>query len=241
MDHSSEANIAVLQTSLSRMRSVERILNTLSSSLADTIEMVSSKTEGSFRQVTTRFASLPDELLVRIFELHYRYFNSNSVVCPGSGSIRFAEYRDSPHILACVCKLFRRIALSIPFLWRDVTSSDPEDLVLALKRRCQNPSVHILGCTAEYAASAQVDRFLGTIHSNQNWQELHVHFANGVSGHFLFELFKERVEGPFDGLDTLTYLITTPSQGLATHKRKSTGRLSAMWIRNRWLRGKCQT
>ncbi len=192
----SEADISILKTSLFRMKSVKRVLDTLSSSLEETIDIVTSKTRVVFQ--TAGFATLPDELLARIFELTYDAKEIFDFHCSISADKGLTN--SSTHFLACVSKRFRRVALSVPFIWRDVSCSHPVDRILTLRERCQNPSVCL---KTEKDSLAPSEHILGIIHPSRQWQELHLHFGGENTRHSLFELLKGHCQEPFGALEAL--------------------------------------
>lgn len=184
---------------LRRMKSMKKFLGSLASTLENPIQVL----EGHVRLQSRvdGFASLPDELLARVFELYYEEY----AVHLGEENSTHA----SPHILACVSSRFRRIALRLPSLWERTSVLFHPERVQLLKSRCQKPSVHFFSSDmtmfrGDREASEEIRDFIRAIHPSQQWRTLSVEYDFDCDGTRILEAIDARVANPFTSLESLS-------------------------------------
>ncbi|KLO07993.1 hypothetical protein SCHPADRAFT_908959 [Schizopora paradoxa] len=155
------------KASLRRMKDVKNILSSLWKSIDEAIHAVSELTIKDIR--ADGLSHLPDDILAIIFEM---YVDELSI--PTNGEYRKILY--PPLVISSVCRRFRQIALRLPNLWKLVTLSFPEKLLLLHKERCSNPIVQISPATEDFGRYKR-SKIFGTVHPPHQWRELHVHVA----------------------------------------------------------------
>jgi len=133
----------------------------------------------------TGLARLPDDLLAYIFETCLILEQEEE------------EDTNSPYVLASVCKRFRRVAVRLPILWKNVSSDFSAERLSAHTTRCRNPNVFL-------NASDPVLDVLDRIHPCPQWEELHIQYLNEDDGHRFFHSFGPRVQSHFDAVKYLS-------------------------------------
>ncbi|KLO07257.1 hypothetical protein SCHPADRAFT_909648 [Schizopora paradoxa] len=186
---STERKVQVAKSSLQRMKSVGKLLSTISTSLERTIEAVSNQSLWMIR--VSGFSSLPDDVIARIFELYYEgyrnhvgddYFNS-------CGDCRWGRSFRAANVLTQVSRRFRLIALHIPALWDCISGNTrhAEEMVPALRARCQYPNIFInYDCLKETRISTGA-KFFRLLPPADQWRGLAVFHGYRKGGRKFFE------------------------------------------------------
>ncbi|KLO15417.1 hypothetical protein SCHPADRAFT_267308 [Schizopora paradoxa] len=182
---------------LSRMKSVLATLKSITKSLENHVERA---TENVVPEIRARgLASLPDELLARIFDFYYQDY-----------LVKFyprSDYSMNPpprKVLPKVCKRFRRLAHHLPALWEIVRLGDGVDEIKLFKKKCESPRVCIQ-LSADTNAN-DVQNFLDTAHGHNHWEELHLDFEDDAWAVRIFEMMGPNISFDFSSLDSLSII-----------------------------------
>ncbi|KLO15418.1 hypothetical protein SCHPADRAFT_995900 [Schizopora paradoxa] len=182
---------------LSRMKSVVETLSSITKSLESHVERATAKIVPEAR--VTGFASLPDELLARIFDLYYQDYLVEFY--PES----CYETNPPPRIvLPKVCKRFRRLAHRLPALWEIVRLNDNVDDVKFLKTKCQSPRVYI-NINLETEVN-EVRSFLDATHRHNRWKELNLEFEDDEWAVRIFKMLDPNAKNASFDFSSLTSL-----------------------------------
>ncbi|KLO15420.1 hypothetical protein SCHPADRAFT_995902 [Schizopora paradoxa] len=177
---------------LARMKSALKTLGSVTTFLEYSIQSLSHNCIREERAIG--IASLPDELLARVFEFYYEdyhdQFNTES-----------EDTTTSPMILSGVCKRFRCIVLHMPRVWACVSPYFGSDRLDTLKTRCQNPVV-FLSADCE-SSNKEFVRFFKQLHPINQWRGLNMEFVDKEDGCILFESLFSRGSS-LDALETLS-------------------------------------
>lgn len=160
------------------MKSVIETLGSITKSLESHVEQITAEVIPEIH--AQGIASLPDELLARIFEFHYQdYFHAYEPDFGDDGS------HSSRTVLAKVCKRFNRIVNHLPALWEilafEYTSRDE---IQFLKTKCQSPRIFIN--FSDETESKDFSTFLDDVHPREQWKELNLRFSDDDSAVRLF-------------------------------------------------------
>lgn len=178
---------------LSRMKSALKTLGAVTTSLELSIQSLSHDCIEEERAIG--FASFPDELLARVFEFYSEYYL-------WTFDHTWEDARDSPMVLAGVCRRFQRIVLRIPSLWACVSSDFAPERIYTLRTRCQNPTVFL---KSEVESSKQdIVDFVKQLHPNAQWRGLCLEYEAEEDGCLLIESLDSEADSPFEALSTLS-------------------------------------
>lgn len=174
------------------MKAARKALDVIAESIDVSVKRLSEITAKTM--LAAGFASLPDELLARIFEL----YAENHKIYAGT-----EEGKDSSTTLASVCQRFRNIALRLPALWEIVAQGYSPEHKLMRKSRSHNPRVfvHFLD---ELEEAGQISEYIEELHPNNQWQELDICYNNVEEGQITFEGIHSNVRSPFESLRSLS-------------------------------------
>ncbi len=116
---------------LDELKALKQTLRAITSSLADAMKLAKGSSLRD-RRNARGILHLPHELLANIFE---QAVTSTSTVGPINDKVEKALS------ISHVCKQFRTIALSIPYLWDDISDEWRPGLVKLLLSRCNKPMI----------------------------------------------------------------------------------------------------
>ncbi|KLO05192.1 hypothetical protein SCHPADRAFT_1003021 [Schizopora paradoxa] len=196
------------KVSLRRMKDAKKILSSLWKSIDDAIEVV---TKLAVKDIhADGLSHLPDDILAIIFEMYVEMYT-----IPTHRAHDVIKYPSL--VISSVCRRFRQIASRLPNLWKLVSLSFLEEILLLHKGRCSNPTLHISPATEEperYKSSKIFD----TVHPPHQWRELHVHIAcEDEAQHYIERLRSVVGETPLKSLKRLSIrndLVDDPSESL---------------------------
>ncbi|KLO15421.1 hypothetical protein SCHPADRAFT_995903 [Schizopora paradoxa] len=177
---------------LVRMKAALKTLGTVTASLERSIKSLSRHCIEEGRAVG--FASLPDELLARVFEFYceeyQRFFSCET------------EYTTtSPMTLSKVCRRFRRIIMHIPRVWACVSLKFDSERIHTLRTRCNNPIVYLASdCES---SEEEFVKFFNRLPSSNQWRGLNLEFVDKEDGCLLFETLDSQGSS-FDALESLS-------------------------------------
>lgn len=195
--------VDVKRNTLSRMKSVIETLGSITKSLESHVEQITAEV---IPEVNAQgIASLPDELLARIFEFHYQdYFHAYEPDFGDDGN------HSSRTVLAKVCKRFNRIVDHLPALWEIlVFESTSGDEIQFLKTKCQSPRIFIN--FSDETASKDLSTFLDDVHPREQWKELNLRFSDDDSAVRLFNTMASKESKPRTPFSSITSLSMTSS------------------------------
>ncbi|KLO08012.1 hypothetical protein SCHPADRAFT_944805 [Schizopora paradoxa] len=174
---SSEKLAAAAKDALRTMKNIKRMMDALTKSLEDTIQEVTEQTADSIRSVG--FASLPDELIVRVFELLYDDLHVSSI-WDESTSLWSRK-------LASVCKRLRHIALHLPGLWENISNISSAEWTACARERCESPEIFILNDgLPNPTPSTEVSEFLEIARPSDDWRSLSISYDGAEAGSEIF-------------------------------------------------------
>lgn len=183
----------IAKSSLLRMKSIANVLAAISNSLDNSIKLVT-RQSSSF-VLSVGFASLPDDLLARVFELCS--ISVSDYVGYDKSDLKPYRYVMD---LSSVCRRFRYITLHLPCLWQDACDFQSKGWFLNIKRRCVNPFVYV--ANIRVAGLPRLTEFLQLLHPSNQWKGLHFE-SSRRNAHQFFEQVSAVSGGNFDSLETL--------------------------------------
>lgn len=169
------------------MKLVAKQLTTIFNSLKATVELVERESWPLIRGAG--FASLPDELLARIFEM-----------CMPARPEGPANHYCFSQKLASVCRRFRHIALRLPRLWEDVGNFDDIGHIRNSKERCRNPCVFV-GYWDENQET--LEEFIHLLHPANQWKHLIVQSEEDDTSRVV-DVLTSTTRGDFRSLESLS-------------------------------------
>lgn len=194
---STETRARNAKKTLQGLKSIKRALAIASESVEETLGHVTDQSSDALRIVG--FASLPDDILARIFEINHKEYFDEAV---SSGVDEDCEDVCSSNVLAQVCQRFRRIALHIPSLWEVVSNAHGKDWVSIAKRRCRNPAVFVSYDVPGMGES--LSNFLKSTRLAESWKVLDVRFKEKVQIRDFVDRVSVISDGQFSSLEKLS-------------------------------------
>ncbi|KLO15105.1 hypothetical protein SCHPADRAFT_902676 [Schizopora paradoxa] len=196
-DLSTESKAQNAKETLKMLKSIKKALATASESLEETLGRVTDQSSDALRIVG--FATLPDDVLARIFEINHEAYIA---AASSSGATKDHKYVCSSNVLAQVCQRFRRIALHIPSLWEVVSNAHGKDWISIANGRCQKPTVFVAYDVP--GAKKSVSNFLKLISPTENWNGLYARFREKGQMHHFVDSISALSRGRFLSLDKLS-------------------------------------
>ncbi|KLO05191.1 hypothetical protein SCHPADRAFT_947118 [Schizopora paradoxa] len=189
-DDDTSVDLTDAKIALRQMKDAKTLLSSVSESLDDAIHAVSKAIDDDCR--AAGFSLLPNEVLTRIFELYVDMsFEGEEGAFP----------MVSPHILASVCRRFRRVTLKHSGLWKHASLDFSRAWLHLVKKRCPNPTIIINGNDEE--SIYHLER-LPFVHPCQQWRELRLSYDNEDVGHLYFEHLASMIQIPLESLECLS-------------------------------------
>ncbi|KLO15103.1 hypothetical protein SCHPADRAFT_996084 [Schizopora paradoxa] len=182
------------KATLRKLKSIKKVLATVSGSLEETFERVTRQSTDVLR--ISGFSTLPDDVLARIFEINhqaYKYWGDTT---------KKSDYVYSSSVLARVCHRFRRIALHIPSLWEVISNAHEEGWISIVKGRYRNPDVYIAYNVPR--AQKSITRLLELACPADRWKGLDICFVEKLHGSDAINRVSTISKGQLPSLETLS-------------------------------------
>lgn len=196
-DASLETKVLVAKSSLSRMKSIAKVLASVSASLESSISHVAKRSRKIIQ--ASGLNTLPDDIIARIFELYHEEYRN--LVHEGDAKNWGRSFR-AANVLTQVSKRFRLVALHIPALWDCVSGKTrhAEEMIPVLKARCQNPTIFLDYDFFEDANVLTGADFLRLIQPASQWRGLVISYGRTDESRKLFEDIHAISNGRLDNL-----------------------------------------
>ncbi|KLO07259.1 hypothetical protein SCHPADRAFT_656654 [Schizopora paradoxa] len=196
-DTSLEMKVHVAKSSLSRMKSIAKVLESVSASLESSIDHVANESRDMIR--VSGFSSLPDDVIARIFELYHEEYRN--LVGEGDAKNWGKSFR-APNVLTQVCKRFRQVALHIPALWDCVSgrTRHAREMIPILMDRCQYPTVFLDYDFFQEPNTSNSADFLRILPPASQWRGLAIFHGRTEGSREFFEDIHAFSNGRLDNL-----------------------------------------